>query len=150
TLVAASADLEKFVGRQFVDSALLQQMNANDEGIVTTAGLDGIRRIFAYVRVPGTQARLAVGLDEHAVHSGIDRALDIAYLQLVVMGLFVLMSAWLGGAPLFVRPIRVLARTAGRLGRGDLHVRASQQRWPAEFEPLAIAFDDMARQLGER
>jgi hypothetical protein len=32
--------------------------------------------------VPGTDARLAVGLDENVVHSGIDREIGIAYWQL--------------------------------------------------------------------
>ena len=49
---------------------------------MTTPGFDGVRRIFAYVRVPWTQARLAVGLDESAVQAGIDREIDLAYLQL--------------------------------------------------------------------
>ncbi len=125
-------------------------MLAGDEGTVTTAGFDGVRRIFAFVRVPWTQARLAVGLDETAVHSGIDRELDIAYLQLALFGMFVLLVAWFGGEQLIVRPIRSLARTAARFGRGDLHVRATQERWLAEFEPLAVALDDMAAKLAER
>jgi hypothetical protein len=48
-------------------------MLANDEGTMTTAGFDGVRRISAYVRVPWTQARLAVGFDESVVRSGIER-----------------------------------------------------------------------------
>ena len=41
-------------------------------------------------------------------------------------------------------------RTATRIGRGDLHVRATQESWVAEFEPLAAALDDMANKLAER
>ena len=109
-----------------------------------------MQRIFAYVRVPWTQARLAVGLDESAVHAGIDREIDVAYLQLVVFGLFVLLIAWFGGEQLVVRPIRSLVRTATRFGRGDLHVRATQEPWVAEFAPLAEALDDMAAKLAAR
>jgi diguanylate cyclase (GGDEF)-like protein len=150
TLVAASADEEHFVGDRFAGHGLVRDMLANDEGTMTVAGFDGIRRISAYVRLPWTQARLAVGLDENAVHSSIDRKIDIAYLQLVLFGAFVLLLAWFGGEQLIVRPIRSLARTAARFGRGDLHVRATQQPWVAEFEPLAIAFDDMAAKLAAR
>ncbi len=109
-----------------------------------------MQRIFAYVRVPWTQARLAVGLDESAVHGGIDHEIDFAYLQLVVFGLFVLLIAWFGGEQLVVRPIRSLVRTATRFGRGDLHVRATQEPWVAEFAPLAAALDDMAAKLAAR
>ena len=147
TLIAASADQSEFVGKSFAGQSLVQDMLAKDEGSMTTAGFDGVRRIFAYVRVPWTRARLAVGLDENAVHSGIDRDIDIDYLQLALFGTFVLLLAWFGGEQLIVRPIRSLVRTATRFGRGDLHARATREPWAVEFEPLAAALDDMAAKL---
>jgi diguanylate cyclase (GGDEF)-like protein len=150
TLVAGSADQQAYIGKRFAGSELAREMLANDSGTVTVAGLDGIQRIFAYVRVPWTQARLAVGLDESAVHAGIDREIGVAYLQLTAFGLFVLLIAWFGGEQLVVRPIRSLVRTATRFGRGDLHVRATQEPWVAEFAPLAAALDDMAAKLAAR
>ncbi len=150
TLIAASADEAEFVGKNFADRPLVRDMLANDEGTVTMAGLDGVRRIFAYVRVPWTRARLAVGLDESVVHSGIDREINIAYLQLALFGTLVLLAAWFGGERLILRPIRSLAHTAARFGHGDLQARADKESWIAEFEPLAVAFDDMARKLAGR
>jgi diguanylate cyclase (GGDEF)-like protein len=102
------------------------------------------------VRVPWTRARLVVGVDESVVHSGIDREITIAYLQLVLFGLLVLLAAWFGGERLILRPIRSLVRTAARFGRGDLRARAAEKPWVAEFEPLAVALDDMARKLAAR
>jgi diguanylate cyclase (GGDEF)-like protein len=125
-------------------------MLARDEGTVTTAGFDGISRIFAYARVPWTQARLAVGLDEKAVQADVERELAVAYLQLILFGLFVLLVAWFGGEQLVVRPIRALVRTATLFGRGDLHVRATNDSWLPEFKPLAVALDDMALKLAGR
>jgi diguanylate cyclase (GGDEF)-like protein len=150
TLIAGSADQQAFIGKRSAGSALTQEMLANDDGTMTAPGFDGVRRIFAYVRVPWTQARLAVGLDENAVHSGIDREIDLAYVQLGVFGMFVLLLAWFGGEQLVVRPIRLLVRTAARFGRGDLHVRAAHEPWVAEFAPLAAALDDMAAKLAAR
>jgi diguanylate cyclase (GGDEF)-like protein len=150
TLAAASANEQQFVGRPIADRALVQDVLAHDEGTMTTAGLDGVQRIFAYVRVPWTQARLVVGLDDNEVHNGIDREIGVAYLQLTVIGIFVLLVTWFGGEQLIVRPIRSLTRTIARFGRGDLHVRASQERWVSEFVPLAAAFDDMAQKLASR
>ncbi len=150
TLIAASTDEGEIVGKNFADNALVRQMLAKDEGTMTIAGLDGIRRIFSYVRVPWTQARLAVGLDERVVHSRVDRDLRIAYLQLALVALLVLLTAWFGGERLILRPIRTLVRTAARFGRGDLHVDAREKPWIAEFEPLAAALDDMARKLAAR
>jgi diguanylate cyclase (GGDEF)-like protein len=150
TLIAASASDEKSVGKSFADRALVQDILAHEEGATTTAGLDGVRRIFAYVHVPWTQARLAVGLDEKAVHNGIDHEISIAYLQLVLIGVFVLIVTWLGGERLVVQPIRALVGMVARFGHGDRNVRAAQEPWFAEFEPLAIAFDDMANKLAAR
>ena len=150
TLVAGSADQQRFIGKQFAGHAFAQEMLANDEGTMTATGFDGVRRIIAYVRVPWTNARLAVGLDENAVHSGIDSKINFAYLQLFAFGLFVVLLAWFGGEQLVVKPIRSLVRTAARFGRGDLHVRASQEPWVAEFAPLAAALDDMAAKLAAR
>jgi len=150
TLVAASPNEQEYIGQHFGNTALVRGMLAEDRGTVTTAGLDGLPRIFGYVRVPWTQARLAVGLDEAAIHTGIDHEIDVAYLQLAMIGIFVLIVTWFGGEQLIVRPIRSLARTVSRFGRGDLHVRANQERWVAEFVPLAAAFDDMALKLATR
>lgn len=150
TLVAGSADQQRLIGKRFADAPLAKEMLSADKGTMAVPGFDGMQRIFAYVRVPGTQARLAVGLDEHAVHSAIDRRINIAYLQLVLFGLFVLLLAWFGGEQLIVRPIRSLVRTATRFGRGDLQVRATQESWVTEFAPLAAALDDMATKLAER
>jgi diguanylate cyclase (GGDEF)-like protein len=150
TLVAASATEQDLIGKRFANLPLVHAMLAHDQGTMIGAGLDGVRRIFAYVRVPYTQARLAVGLDENAVHDGIDRAISIAYLQLAGIGIFVFIVTWVGGEQLIVRPIRSLARTVMRFGRGDLSARASYESWVAEFEPLAAAFNDMAHKLATR
>ncbi len=150
TLLAASGGQDNRVGKPFAAQGLAKDILFRDEGTMTTAGFDGIPRIFAYTRVPWTQARLAIGLDERTVQSDIDQELTVAYLKLVLFALFVLLIAWFGGERLVVQPIRSLARTAMRFGRGDLHVRATSERWLAEFQPLAVALDDMARKLAGR
>ena len=149
TLIAAAAGEENLVGKSFADRTLVQDILAHDEGTMTTAGLDGVRRIFAYVHVPWTQARLAVGLGENAVHDGIDREIGIAYLQLVLIGIFVLIVTWLGGERLIVQPIRALVRMVARFGHGDLHVeRPKRPGWRSST--AGGAFDDMANKLATR
>jgi diguanylate cyclase (GGDEF)-like protein len=150
TLIAGSADQEKLIGKPFAAQSLAHDMLSRDEGTMVTEGFDGIRRIFAFVRVPWTQARLAVGLDERAVQADIARETTVAYLQLALFSIFILLVAWFGGEQLIVRPIRSLVRTATRIGRGEFHVRITQETWIAEFKPLAAALDDMAKKLAER
>ena len=135
TLIAASADQGAFIGTNFAGRPLAHDMLANDEGTLTAAGFDGIRRIFAYVRVPWTRARLAVGLDEALVHSGIDR--EISYRLPAACAVWHAGSSrrLVGGERLILRPIRLLVRTAARFGCGDLRVRTTDEPWIAEFEP---------------
>jgi diguanylate cyclase (GGDEF)-like protein len=150
TVVAASADAEGLVGKNFTGHGLTKELLAKDEGTTTTIDFDGTKRIFGFVRVPYTKARLAFGVSESTVHSGIDREITIAYVQLGVFGMLVLFAAWFGGERLILHPIRRLVRTATRFGRGDLQVRSAHEPWLAEFAPLAAAFDDMARKLAAR
>ena len=150
TVLAASAEEEQLVGKNFAGHELTKELLAKDEGTTTAKDFDGTTRILGFVRVPWTNARLAVGVDESVVHSGIDREISVAYVQLGVFGILVLLAAWFGGERLILRPIRSLVRTATRFGRGDLRARAADEPWMAEFEPLAAAFDDMARKLAAR
>jgi diguanylate cyclase (GGDEF)-like protein len=137
-------------GKNYADHPLFKAVFARLDGTVTAPGFDGVRRIFAYMPLAGTDARLLVGLDEGEVLRRIDREIGIAYLQLALFGLLTLLAAWFGGEQLIVEPIRGLARIAGRIGRGDLDARPNQEKLAPEFAPLAAALTDMAIKLGER
>jgi diguanylate cyclase (GGDEF)-like protein len=150
TVVARQPDSDRWVGQQFKDHPLIREMLARSEGAVTEIGIDGVRRIFGFVQLPGTDARLAVGLDEKEVLRRVNNATWYSYVQLGLITGIVLVAIWFGGERLLVRPIRVLARTAKRLGQGELKTRMADQSWPAEFVPLAAAFDDMASELETR
>jgi len=137
-------------GRNFSAHPLFREIFAHFDGTVTAPGFDGARRIFGYVPLAATNARLLVGLDEAEVLRRIDREIGIAYLQLALFGILTLLAAWFGGEQLIVEPIRALARTAGRIGRGDLDARPNREKLALEFAPLAAALTDMAIKLSER
>jgi len=154
-VLAGLAGREDVIGRGQGDHPLVRTLLSNGGGTFTADGLDGVRRIYAVSRIPGTEARFVVGLDERDILSRIDREVGISYLQLVLFGLIVLFAAWFGGEQLIVEPIRALSRTAARIGRGELDARSGRQsltsqRWAAEFAPLAAALEDMASRLAER
>jgi diguanylate cyclase (GGDEF)-like protein len=150
TVIAGDPSMAAWTGKRIDDTAFYKQLGSADEGTVREAGLDRIRRIFAYVRVPSSDARLVVGLNEADVLQRTDRELLVAYLQLFFFGLLVLLLAWFGGERLIVEPIRTLARTAERIGRGDLQARATRKAWAKEFAPLTAALNDMAQKLATR
>ncbi len=150
TILARYPNPEIGVGLQLTEHPLISAMLERNEGVITTPDIDGVRRIFAYVSVPWSDAHLAVGLDEGEVLSSADRQIYIAYAQLAFFGLLTLLTAWFVGEQLIVAPIRLLARRAELFGRGEFDVPLQQDTWMAEFGSLAAALDDMARKLAER
>ena len=150
TVIARQPDPDTWVGRQFSDHPLIRKMLERSEGTLTENGIDGMRRVFGFVQLPGTDARLAVGLDENEVLRRVNEAMWRSYIQLGLITLVVLAGIWFGGERLLVKPIRALAWIANRVGRGELETCTAERHWAAEFVPLVAALDDMAGQLTKR
>ena len=103
-----------------------------------------------FARIAGTQSRLIVSIDETRVSAAINREIYTAYLQLAFVCLFVLLGALIAAEKLIIQPIEMMAAMAKRFGQGEWSARAARKSLPAEFVPLARAFNAMAAQLGER
>jgi diguanylate cyclase (GGDEF)-like protein len=150
TVIASAPEGNRLVGQNFASHSLVREALARSDGALTANGLDGVRRVTAFARLPGTDSRVLAALDEREILSRIDREIGNAYLQVGLFVLLILLAAWFGGEQLIVEPIHALARTATRIGRGDLAARPTQKKWAAEFAPLATALADMAAQLAAR
>ncbi len=137
-------------GQQQNGHPLVTAMLSSSEGYIATEGFDGTRRIYSFVSLPWTSARLAVGLSEAEILNRIDRNIFIAYAQLAFFGFLALLAAWFAGEKLIVTPVRSLVNRAARFGRGEFDAPMQTVSWSAEFQVLAAAFDDMARKLAER
>jgi GGDEF domain-containing protein len=118
--------------------------------VVTAESPDGVRRIIAFVGLPGTSAHVAIGFDENEVLNSASSAMWLAFGELGIVTCLVLLSIWFGAERLLVRPIRVLAEAAGRIGRGEDKKRATDLPLAAEFIPLAAALDEMTDKLDAR
>ena len=114
------------------------------------AGTGGRTELMSFVRIPQTDARLVIAVDEQTALAKIDRDIRIAYIQFVLLSLLVLIGAWFVSERLIVHPLRQMASVAMRFGRGDLSTRARHDGMPHEFAPLADAFNAMAAQLADR
>jgi GGDEF domain-containing protein len=150
TLLARHPSRESWIGRSFKEHPVVGAILAAEDGVYTGEAVDGVRRIFGFVRIPGTSARFVFGLDESEVLRRVNRETWLAVLALGALTAFLLTAIWFGGERLLVQPIRSLTGTAQRFGRGEFGARASDGAWAAEFVPLATALDDMAKQLAAR
>ncbi len=121
-----------------------------DNGSLSFVAPDGSERAVNFSRIAGTQSRLIVGVDEAEMSAAIDREIRTAYLQLLLVCLFVLLGALIAAEKLIIQPIETIMTMARRFGQGEWAVRTAHGRLPAEFVPLARAFNAMAAQLTER
>src|SRR5262249_25569087 len=76
--------------RRFAHHPLIRAMLAQPEGTFTGESLDGVRRIYGFVQLPGTSARLAVGLDEGEVMRRANREIMMSLAGLLLMTAVVL------------------------------------------------------------
>jgi diguanylate cyclase (GGDEF)-like protein len=156
TVLAAPSDMNRMVGRTLTGvpvlaGAVTQAINSDQEsGLFSFPSTDDVKRTLSFSRIPGTQARLLLIVDEAKVAADINRDIRNAYLQLGLVCIFVLLGALVAAEKLIIQPIRKLVAIARRFGEGDLSARAANSGLPVEFTPLARAFDAMASQLSER
>jgi diguanylate cyclase (GGDEF)-like protein len=156
TVLAAPADQSSLIGRRLDNVPLLAAIadraldSEESTGSVAFTAPDGSRRTIDFNRIPGTQSRMIVSIDESKVSAAIDREIRTAYLQLGFVCLFVLLGALAAAETLIIQPIEVVAAMAQRFGEGDWSARASRKSLPTEFVPLARALNAMAAQLGQR
>jgi diguanylate cyclase (GGDEF)-like protein len=156
TVLAAPPDRTSIIGKS-IDSVPLMAAIADkaldsdkEEGSLSFEATDGTKRALSYARIAGTGARLITSIDEDRVTAAINREIRTAYLQLGFVILFVLVGALIAAEQLIIKPINLMAAMAKRFGQGDSSARVVRSRLPAEFVPLARAFNAMAAQLGQR
>jgi diguanylate cyclase (GGDEF)-like protein len=156
TVLAAPAHEIGMVGRGLDTIPMLspiakEAMTTNRETeSFSFVGADGATRTVSVASIAGTGSRLIVSIDETTISASINREILTAYLQLGLVCLFVLLGALIAAEKIIVQPIEMMAAAAKRFGQGDRTARALCHRLPAEFIPLARAFNAMAAQLGER
>jgi diguanylate cyclase (GGDEF)-like protein len=150
TVISGYPDDDGWAGRDLSGYALTALAGQRKEGSTTSADFDRHRRIWGFLPVEQAGNVVLVGLDERAVLTRLDREMTFAYVQLGLIVLLVLLGAWVFGERTILGPIRALARTAERIGRGDLAVRIGRGGWASEFVPLARSLDSMAARLEAR
>ena len=150
-VMAAPPDQASMIGRPLDNVPLLsavadKALSSNaPTGSLSFTAADGSKRAVSFARIPGTQSRLIVSIDEAKVTAAINREIRTAYLQLGFVCLFVLLGALIGAEKLIINPIEVMTGMAQAVRRGRLvgprraqppacpnscRWRAPSMRWP--------------------
>lgn len=122
-------------------------------GVVDAVGSDGVRRVWAYDRLPSPDSApvwLTVGLPASAVYQGVNDALRNTLIVLALWLLLVAALAWWATDRFVLRDVRAIVTATERLGSGDLSVRTGRTAETGELGRLAASFDQMAERLEER
>ncbi|QIB34041.1 sensor domain-containing diguanylate cyclase [Ancylobacter pratisalsi] len=138
------------IGQNLHQEDFVARAMSRTSGTVTANGTDGVRRIYAFSRLPGGNMHLIVGVDERTILAPIERATFQAGLTLLLASLLIVIGLWIAGERLIVTPVKTLADRLVRFGRGE---DVQSDRSPAlvvEMQPLAIAFESMAEELMRR
>jgi len=149
-ILARHPDHAAWVGRMHPHAeSMLAVVAQRDEGTHVLPGLDGILRIVAFARVPGSQLSMFFGLPQAAVEAEARAGFlrNLAFMAVILLVSFGL--AWFAAEVLVLRRTHHLAETAKRLAGGDLAARSGLTAQD-EIGRLAAAFDRMADAVVER
>ncbi len=156
TVMAAPAEQASMVGRTLDSIPLLSAIadkainSTEDQGSLSFVAVDSSDRVVKFARIPGTQSRLIVSIDESKVSAAINQEIRTAYLQLGFVCLFVLLGALIAAEKLIITPDRHDGGDGQALRPGRLVRTRGTQRLPSEFVPLARALNAMAAKLAQR
>lgn len=163
TVVTRFPQWQDWVGKQFADSELFQQMKAKNEGTLRIRGLDDVTRWFAFTTVgadpvklgapanlSGSILFLAAGYSDSIFTQDVNGRLllSLATLGLLsVLGLAIAygMTDWMIG-----RRAREMMVTTRELQRGNWAARTNMMRRDGELGELGRTLDEMADALQQR
>jgi len=122
TVIARSAEAEKWVGRKAWDERIVQQVLGLKEGVVRAQGPNGVDRIFGFKQVAELPWFVLAGLPEESVFAPArERLAQTGTLLALVVGL-VLALSW-GLAARISKPIRAIAEALRARAEGNEDVK---------------------------
>ncbi len=152
TSLVAYPDPERWVGRNIHEMLPgLRPTQGATEGVRESTGPDSTPQFVAFARLNhsmgGATPIVAIVVPRAAVFSEANRMFGRSLILLGAVVVLAIAAAWIFGELLIRRRLRTLARTAERLGAGDLRARTGLAANTDELGALARSFDEMADAL---
>jgi PAS domain S-box-containing protein/diguanylate cyclase (GGDEF)-like protein len=148
TIVARHPDAERWVGTRPADAALAAGVREAAAPRVLT-GLDGVERLYSFVRVQPEQSGMvvAVGIPVETILAPSESQLATTIVRLLVALSIALVGAWALGWYWVVQPAAAVVRAARRIASGDFSARSGVTGIAGELGAIGHAFDEMAESL---
>lgn len=140
TVLATKSKQRELVGLPFPEPNIVNAILGADQGTV----FDGNDDHYSFAKIPGTESRVVVGINEAVMLAPINQDISRAYRHMFGIALLILLGGWGLTEWLILRPIREIANAAYRSAEGGQHPRVGTRRLPPEFKSLALAFNAMA------
>jgi two-component sensor histidine kinase len=154
-ILARYPDPERWVGRSILHKPLADAIFASDgPGTADIPSPTGVARLYGFNALAGEphagDVYIAVGISKAVAYGPAEQALRRNLIGLSIAAAIAIAIVWFGVEMFIVNQVRSLVRATLRFASGDLGFRIRPKHNSGEFGQLAIAFDQMARQLEER
>lgn len=145
TVIARSAEPEKWVGKSLLNTPLFKQIKTKSQGWVTSIGIDGVERLYAFTQIGKTGWTVSSGIASSSMYASVNAnawrtALFSALILLLSTGLSWLVSRKIS------QPIAALQAAVQGVTRGELNQRAPVSG-PLEIADTAVGMNAMLDQL---
>ncbi len=135
------------------DNPITIAMRAQGRGVIDAPGIDSVRRVWAFDRLPSPDTApvwLLVGLPASAVYASANAQLVAMLAALGVWLVVVIAVGWWATDRFIVQDVHRMLSATERIGRGDLSARTGGTARTDELARLAASVDDMAERLHDR
>jgi len=148
--LARNLNSAKWVGKKLEAWPKLQATTLNTKAkFVEATGVDGVRRLYTSVMVPGSDNGLfvIVGVTKDELLASIQADFDHSLLMLGVFTLATLACAWFFAGISVLRNVKQLTAASRRLAEGKWDTEIPLRGGAREIRQLASAFHEMAASL---
>lgn len=149
-VIARLGDRPPPVGTVVADSPIVRRVLSGESGTAEADGLDGRRRLHAFLPLGGVPAFVMIGVPAEVAFAEADRALRRNLLVLGLIALATVVIGWLGIVTGIIKRLRAMTAASRRLAAGDFSARIGAPAEAGEFADVARAFDTMAETLQAR
>jgi PAS domain S-box-containing protein len=150
-VLARRPDPTRWIGKAAVTGAY--QAALKGAGTEWLTDPDGVERLYAFTPVrigSDTAFHIAVGIPKSTIVASANAELGVHIAAFTLAVLVSFAGVWLGGAVIFLKPLRRLAASTRALAAGNLATRSGVADLQNEFGHLGRAFDEMAETLQAR